>query len=385
MTSKHLTRQELFDLLWSTPLRDIAVSLGVSSPTVKKVTIAADIPTPPQGHWARIAAGKAGFPKPQLPLRGFGAPDDIWIATPYWDRHPRISPDDPIPPAPAFDEPIDSVRKRAIKAIGKVASCRDLSRPHRAIALVLADEAARDEKIRTSDWPSSWDAPRFTGPLDQRRLRLLNAVSLGLARAGLKTSLWRKDEPIIAIETGALHVPFTVRKLTTKGKNADTDTKLSLVAGIIPGQRETPDAHWDDRDGCKLEARLTEICTDLTVLVEEKYRASQLAQHTWLLERRAQMIEDARRARIEAERKKRERLEKLERERIDRLIGDAEQLRRAQSIRAYVADATALHVAQTGAKDDPALERWRAWALAQADRIDPVKNGRLIQAVDDVG
>jgi hypothetical protein len=180
-------------------------------------------------------------------------------------------------------------------------------------------------------------------------------------------------------------MPLLVRKLVTKGKNAETDNRLSLVAGVIPGQHDTPDAHWDDSDGCKLEARLTEICIDLTVLVEEKYRASQLAQHTWLLKRRDQIIEGARIARIEAERKERERLEKLERERIDRLIGDAEQLRRAQSIRAYVADATAQHIAQTGAEDDPALERWRAWALAQADLIDPVKNGRFIQTVDDLG
>jgi hypothetical protein len=45
-----------------------------------------------------------------------------------------------------------------------------------------------------------------------------------------------------------------------------------------------------------------------------------------------------RKAKLEAERKERERLEQLERERIDRLIGDADQLRRAQAIRACVAD-----------------------------------------------
>ena len=62
-----------------------------------------------------------------------------------------------------------------------------------------------------------------------------------------------------------------------------------------------------------------------------------------------------------------------------------DQLRRAQVIRTYVAEATSLHIANTGASNDPTLERWRAWAFAQADRIDPVKNGRFIQSLDDLG
>lgn len=383
MTTGHFTRTELFDLLWSKPIRDIAESFGVASPTIKKASIEADIPTPPQGHWARLAAGKSGFPRPRLPLRGFGAPDNVWIATPYWDRYVKIGPNDPIPPAPMFDEPIERVRMRAAKAIGKVTACRDLSRPHRAIGLVLEDEAARAEKLRTSQWPSSWDAPRFTAPLDQRRLRLLNAICLGLAKAGLKTSLWRKDEPIIAIQTGAMHLTLLVQKLIKKGKAADTDTRLSLVAGAVPGQHEVPDAHWDDSSRRKLETRLTEICVDLAVLVEEKYRKSQIDHHEWLNERLAAAIEAARQAKIEADRKERERLEQLERERIDRLIADAEQLRRAQAIRAYVTEANTLHAAHTTDRN-PALDRWRAWALAQADRIDPVKNGRFLLAVDDL-
>lgn len=248
---------------------------------------------------------------------------------------------------------------------------------------MLADEAVRAEKIRASDYVFSWEKPRFSTALDQRRLRLLNAVCLGLAKANLKASLRRKDEPIIDIETGALHLPLLVRKLVTKGKNADSDTRLSLVAGVVPGQHETPDTVWDDSDGRKLETRLTEICVDLAVLVEEKYRKSQLSRHEWLIESRAAAIETARKARIESERKERERLENLERERISRLISDAEQLRHAQAIRAYVAEATKLYAAQPGAENNPALGRWRAWALAQADGIDPIQNGRFIQAIDD--
>ena len=71
---------------------------------------------------------------------------------------------------------------------------QNLSTPHPAIGLVIQDEADRAEKMRTARWPSSSDAPRFNSPLDQRRLRLLNAICYGVAKAGVKAQLWRKED-----------------------------------------------------------------------------------------------------------------------------------------------------------------------------------------------
>ena len=369
----------MFDLVWSAPMRSVAADLGLSDVGLKKAARKAGLPTPPQGYWNRVAASKKVEPKPDLPPRGFGASDDIWIGGAYWQHHePAPGPDDPIPPAPSFDEPIEDVRKRAGKAVGKVSASRDLSSPQPAIRQIVEDEATRAEKMRTSRWPSSWDAPRFNAAIDQRRLRLLNAICLGLAKVEIKGRLWRKEDPVISIESGATSLPLIVRKFVRTGKNAETDARLSVVVGTVPGYHEGIEARWDDAEGRKLESMLTEITVDLVVLMEQHYRDSCFRHHGWLVERRAEAIKAAEKARIEAERRERERIEKLEQAQVDRLLADADLLRQAQTIRAYVAEIAALYGSDSNSVQ---VENWRAWALAQADRIDPDKSGRFLGAV----
>jgi len=45
-----LTREELYDRIWKTPLRDVAPTLGISDVGLKKVCKRHGIPTPPQGY-----------------------------------------------------------------------------------------------------------------------------------------------------------------------------------------------------------------------------------------------------------------------------------------------------------------------------------------------
>jgi len=49
-----LTRQQLYDLVWSKPVRDVALA---------KRCRAVRVPIPPRGYWARVAAGQ----KPRRP------------------------------------------------------------------------------------------------------------------------------------------------------------------------------------------------------------------------------------------------------------------------------------------------------------------------------
>jgi hypothetical protein len=68
---------------------------------------------------------------------------------------------------------------------------------------------------------------------------------------------------------------------------------------------------------------------------------------------------------------------------VDRLLGEAAAFRQANDIRAYVetvrsANATAAPVSPKE------FDAWATWALAQADRIDPVRSKRfLVGVVDD--
>ena len=53
-----LTRRELYDLVWSKPLRDVAADLGISDVGLGKVCERHRVPRPEQGYWNKVNAGK---------------------------------------------------------------------------------------------------------------------------------------------------------------------------------------------------------------------------------------------------------------------------------------------------------------------------------------
>jgi len=53
-----LTRRELYDLVWSTPMTAIAKKYLISDVGLRKICISMNIPLPRAGHWEKIKAGK---------------------------------------------------------------------------------------------------------------------------------------------------------------------------------------------------------------------------------------------------------------------------------------------------------------------------------------
>lgn len=61
MTSRNpltLSRQELYDLVWSKPVTEVAKELGLSDVAVAKRCRQVQVPVPPRGYWARVSAGQ---------------------------------------------------------------------------------------------------------------------------------------------------------------------------------------------------------------------------------------------------------------------------------------------------------------------------------------
>lgn len=85
-----------------------------------------------RGHWAKKQAGKKTWKTP-LPPRPAGMVDEIKpggrgvYPDQGWSDAEILS---PIPEPPSFDDPIETVRERVRKQIGRVAVARGLSNPH---------------------------------------------------------------------------------------------------------------------------------------------------------------------------------------------------------------------------------------------------------------
>ncbi len=72
MTDNHLTltRQSLYDLVWSKPISTLAKEFGISDVGLAKRCRAVDVPIPYRGYWARK---EAGHNPPKLPLPKYRA------------------------------------------------------------------------------------------------------------------------------------------------------------------------------------------------------------------------------------------------------------------------------------------------------------------------
>lgn len=74
----YFKRQELYELVWTVPVLEIARRLNVSDVAVAKLCRRAEIPLPARGYWARTEAGQL-LPRPELTASPAGLPDLLWI------------------------------------------------------------------------------------------------------------------------------------------------------------------------------------------------------------------------------------------------------------------------------------------------------------------
>jgi hypothetical protein len=65
-----ISRRDLYNRVWSTPMTKLARELDISDVGLAKACRRYNIPRPPRGYWAKLAAGKAS-PKPGLPPAKF--------------------------------------------------------------------------------------------------------------------------------------------------------------------------------------------------------------------------------------------------------------------------------------------------------------------------
>ena len=370
-----LTRQQLHDLIWSAPMRDIAKQLGLSDVGLRKRCMRSFVPPPPQGYWNKVKAGQSPKRLP-LPPRPPGVPDEIYeLHESYNDQAKRVMVEELVPPV--FPEPIESIRERVRKNIGLVKASRDLTTPHIAFRRQVED----DQRKKLAG--STWDRPQLDTPFEQRRLKILQGLFYGLSRVDCTASVEGKDVRKIYIEVGHQRVQITLDKIESRNhrqQKAEGHPALKLTL-LKQSYSETERTAWRDSESARLEDQLSEIAAEIVVAGELQYREHLEWRYSSDIQRRKQLQEEAVKRKIAEEKAEVERLRKLEEDRLRRLLDDAGNHRLANDIRLFVATIGALPAA--GATPEDAA-RWRDWALAQADRIDPVVTGAIWQAINDL-
>lgn len=381
--AKTFQRRELYELVWSEPMRDLAATFEMSDVGLAKICRKADIPVPPRGHWAKRAAGKRSLQTP-LPPRFPGATDDVTVGTGahrYGHNWSGPTLDEPAPPPPVFEEDMTSVESRAEAiVVGRVPRPPLSGNLHPLIKELLDKDEARKNNGH------GWDRPEHDTPTERRRLRLLNALFLVFANIGCKVWMDTTQHPhqkdrSPSVTVGSIRIGVTV------GPTAPTGRKRASVPGkemfqLTIGSNDMDGRSWADADGKPIERQLREIVVQTLIFAEASYRTRADHLHDQQLRWRAEAEEKLRLEALERERLARELAEQEAKARIDRLLSQAQALDQSDTIRSYVARVRSRRSEILSSDAD--VEAWAAWALAEADRIDPVKNRTADSAIADL-
>lgn len=384
--AKHPCRQELYDLVWSTPMKTLAAQFGISDVGLKKSCARAMIPTPDRGYWAKRQAGKR-TEQIALPKRPPGMSDEVVVARGSNHWRPFSSDEElrePLPCPPEFPEPLDAVRERIARVLGRVTVPQKVTTWHPVIDQLLKEDEQRREQDRFALYRTPSNGPRFDSVIERRRLRILNSLFSAVSKMYGKPTISSHEPHSIYVSFFQEHVgivleqPAQPRNRKQLGAGAP---KLSLSIRRSSSSAESIST-WQDNDESKLEALMTEIAVEVVLTAERQYRDGKLREYEWRVKRKAELEEQERQRQIAAEKAAKERQRQIEQARIDRLLKDAAAFQQANAIRQYV---KALRTVQAnGSLTSPEeFDNWSAWALAQADRIDPAIGGRFADARRD--
>ncbi len=388
------TRQELYNLVWATPVWELAKGFDISDRGLAKICARADIPVPQRGYWAKKDAGKKVEQK-ALPPRGLGKDDEVSIGghrvySSYWwnSQLPDNLSDEEIrtktiPARPVFNEDLQTVREKIARIIAKAQFPKKLIKPHRFVEKLLAEDEERLRKNQASGILSYSDKPRFDSPIEHRRLKIINTLYTALETSGFQPLTPPSYSRTLGVKIGDQEVHFTLEETTIKKGQfyqETSDNKRSVKTHIrfqISGHRISDDIQtvWEDKENDKLEKQASAIVTELIAAGEVFSRIAQIERYERGVKRKAELEKKEQERILEEARKAEERRRRQEQARVDGLLSQAAAFRQATEIRAYVEAVQLANKTDPNPKTDEELTIWVKWALMRADNIDPVKSG----------
>jgi hypothetical protein len=402
----NISREDLYDLVWSKPMTQVAKDYGFSDVALAKRCSRLDIPVPGRGYWAQVAAGQKPD-RPPLPEREAESTDELALTMRVSCARPVVEQIDPEQLATdkawlserlAFELHAENrihVESKPVKWHPVVRGHRDRLRSE--AKEVLASRAAHERnqtgipgRINFDGW--KWQqmqnsglrlcdghgpqAFRVTMDTLERALAIVNAIVLAGQPRGFTIRDDVKNGRIVLVGHDA-EVPFRItEQLETKPDRSALAFSQNLR--VPTGRLRLTICHdrptLEDQTHVKLESELNRFYSMIhkeALKQRQSARAIEAARQRKEAEARieatrrselARIREDEARVIAEAERQAAE-----EREKRRQLITESAQWVQARQIREYVS-----HIQQRVANaTSNKMNEWCTWALSVADQVDP--------------
>lgn len=367
-----LSRDDLYKKVWAQPVSVVAKQFGISGAGLAKICKRLDVPIPSLGYWAKKQHGKPVAQIP-LPTRTGDAKLGVTI-TPH--RH--------VPPDPQqLEKAIQLMDAEELQA-NAVTVADTLMDPHPAVShtMQLLREAKPDATglLQVTD-PTCLPVSVSPEQID-RAMRIMDALLKAFDARGYAVTMAKKDDQELNVVVADEPITFTLcedlrstpRPMTpTERKDLETyrwrrrqehdfspsgTLVLQVHANLWNGMRR----RWSDSLHRPLEKALNSFLAGI-VKVAVAVRGERLDR-----ERRDREFRDRHNRRQELII-----AQQREQECLTRLDEDVLSWKKAQEIRAYVEAVRSMNLRSHGRIDPGSkLDEWMNWAIAQADRYDPL-------------
>jgi len=365
-----VTREELYEQVWSRPMRDLAKEYGLSDVGLAKICRKLEIPLPGRGYWARIDAGSAPARPTLLPTRNEMQTTAVF----YRD----VSPPPDVHQAEEAERLIACERSPE----NRIHVGSELEKPH---PLTVRTEkslraAKADETGRVCPRAQHCFNVRVTKNSIDRSLRIADALIKALEERHFQV-VAKDDQDIqiqvlgvdhkIAIEERTLRKPRELTTVERKRKEKNPWLFLTQQFEYLPtgkltlrienhgyGTRQS----WSDGKQQRIEDCLNDFVIGL-IRASVRIQAARLER-----EQREKEWEEEKRLRREAEIAR-----KLQEARIGALNLQIDAWERSKQIRAYIEAVRRKALEQTGSiLPESDLGRWITWAANYAESLNPV-------------
>ncbi len=375
-----MTREELHEQIWSQPIRTLAASIGISDVALAKRCKTASVPVPPRGWWARKEAGKPVKVEPLPPLP--------FVMSNYFPAIEKSKESVEGVKLQTLEPPVfrdlPQVQEEIRAAVKPIKGPPALTRAHPIVARLLKQDAARPP---VSDRQfAHYGEQKFGSQIQQRRLRFLSCILTELERLGCRVSgsTHAGERFSVKVGEGWAYIFLGVEGGSSPSyfhgthHRSKQPEREQLRFDIVDHDPQTPPSRSWREDKRLLDLQVAEIIRGIFLLVEEDRRKWAVLSHQWRCEDQVRKVREAKLAAEKAEADRIAKGKAAAAARVGTLIDGAAALERAATIRRYVAAVRSECLDRPEITSADTLDRWAAWALAEADAIDPITSQRFV-------
>lgn len=354
-----LTRGQLYDQVWSTPMVKLAERFGLSDRGLAKLCERHKIPVPGRGYWRRKETGQP-MKRHQLPPADARLAAIVITPTPFSDdpEHPEVAKQI----AYEEDHPI-TIPERLNRPHQLVARTRDHLQPCRPDTDGTLRSRAAPLRVRVSPDQVS------------RALRMSDSLLKACEERGFAVTVPDEHHPDAKLRVHGEELAVRLEEHSRRTEHVLTPKEqeerrqghgwsiprydyepTGVLTFTVDEYAEGLRHRWSDRKNRRLESCLNEILVALVRIAV-----------TVLRPRRLEI------ARAHQRRLREERRYEREQARLAALKQNLEAWRRNQDLRAFLTAVEEAARKRSGkiTKDTP-LDRWLRWAHDLADRTDPL-------------